>query len=64
MAKDDGIIRYEEHHLKPELVAGIAWNHDRVWFCVDGLAVFRAKVVDGKLVPEYNKPESIKELER
>ena len=56
---------YESHDFAEDLiVTGIAWNHDRVWFHVNGLSVFRAKVIDGKLTVEYNKPDSIKETTR
>ncbi|KKN65190.1 hypothetical protein LCGC14_0483660 [marine sediment metagenome] len=68
LTKDDmaeHYIPYEEHQFADGLiVVGMAWSHDRVWFCINGLSVFRAKVVRGRLVPEYNKPDSIKEVKR
>ncbi len=56
---------YEEHSFSTDLqVVGIAYNHDRVWFCINGLSVMRAKIHEGRLVIEYIVPDSIEEDER
>lgn len=58
-------VPYEQHYFTKDLLGvGIAWNHNRVWFCINGLSVMRAMVHDGKLVVHYDKPESIEELEQ
>ncbi len=44
---------YEEHHIYGILDVGIAWNHDRVWVCLDGASTFRAKIYNGKLWVDF-----------
>src|SRR5437899_817101 len=41
------IAEYQEHHFKAEDV-GVAWNGNRIWVCLDGAALLRAKLFDGK----------------
>ena len=51
------LARYEEYHFQKVDDVGVAFNHDRVWVCLNGAALFRAKVVDGKLFTEYYPPD-------
>lgn len=59
----DYVMRpYEEHHFQDTKDVGVAFNHDRIWVCINGAATLRAKVMpDGKLFVEYYKPEDIEE---
>lgn len=46
--------RYEEHHFLKVEDVGVAFNHDRIWVCINGAALLRAKVMVGdKLFIEY-----------
>lgn len=51
--------KYEEHHFDASKLqdVGIAFNHNRVWVCLDGAATLRAIVIDGKLHVEFNVPQ-------
>lgn len=48
---------YEEHHFQNVEDVGVAFNHDRVWVCINGAATLRAKVMNGQLMVEYNPPK-------
>ena len=55
-------LEYQEHHFKKVDDVGVAWNDDRVWVCLNGVALFRAKVISagqqkGMLMVEFTKPE-------
>lgn len=51
---------YQEHHCRDDLHdVGVAFDHNRVWVCVNGQSVFRAKVMPGGslFVEFYGFPE-------
>lgn len=50
-----GETRYQEHHFKGEDI-GVAWTNKRVWVCLDGQSIFRAKLFNGKLMIEFTEP--------
>ena len=52
----DPLREYREDHFKEVEDIGIAFNHNRVWICLNGRATLRAKVMDGKLFIEYHPP--------
>ena len=49
--------KYEEHHFATVEDVGIAFNHDRIWVCINGVATLRAKIMNGALFIEYYKPD-------
>ncbi|MGH9429630.1 MAG: hypothetical protein ACRD2L_25370 [Terriglobia bacterium] len=49
-------LEYQEHHFEPQGDVGVAWNNNRLWVCLDGAALFRAKVIDGKLFVSFTPP--------
>lgn len=48
---------YEEHHFAAVEDVGIAFNHDRIWVCINGVATLRAKIMNGAIFIEYYKPD-------
>jgi hypothetical protein len=48
------IHSYVEYHHTNLYDIGVAYNEDRVWVCLDGVSLFRAKAVGGKLLSEYH----------
>lgn len=51
----------EEYHFQDVEDVGIAWDVDtrRVWVCINGQSVFRAKVfADGLMLAEYTEPHA------
>lgn len=50
----------EEYHIQNVGDVGIAWNENRVWVCINGQSVFRAKVVGRNgsymLMTEFYEP--------
>lgn len=48
---------YQEEHFQYVSDVGIAFNHDRIWVCINGESILRAKWMNGKLQVEYHKPE-------
>lgn len=47
------IAEYQEHHVPAEDV-GVAWNSNRIWVCVDGVALLRAKIVNGQFIVNFD----------
>jgi hypothetical protein len=47
---------YHEQHVQEVEDVGVAFNHDRIWVCINGQATLRAKVSNGKLYVEWNPP--------
>jgi hypothetical protein len=45
---------YVEYHHDIDGDIGVAYNEDRVWVCIDGVSLFRAQAVGGKLLSEYH----------
>lgn len=52
---------YEEHHFQNVEDIGIAWDGRRVWVCLNGQSLFRAKIINGALFTEYH-PGNVKDL--
>ena len=52
----DSLAAYQEHHF-PCADVGIAWNGNRVWVCLDGQALLRAKMMGDKLFVTFSPPE-------
>ena len=48
------IAPYQEHHFQRVQDVGVAWNNNRVWVCLNGVALLRAKVIDGKFFVSYS----------
>lgn len=48
---------YEEHHYQGVEDVGIAFNHDRVWVCINGAATLRAMWRCGELFVEFTPPK-------
>jgi hypothetical protein len=44
---------YQEHHHQNIKDVGVAFNEDRVWVCLDGVSLFRAKAVGTHMFTEY-----------
>ena len=44
---------YQEYHHQDISDIGVAFNEDRVWVCLDGAALFRAKAVGTQMFTEY-----------
>jgi hypothetical protein len=44
---------YQEHHHQNVCDIGVAFNEDRVWVCIDGVSLFRAKAVGTRMFTEY-----------
>lgn len=57
-------LKYEEHHFQDVEDVGVAFNYDRIWVCLNGVALLRAKWIDGKLFVEFNKPIKETDLTR
>lgn len=49
---------YQEHHFTNPQDVGVAFNHDRIWVCLNGQALLRAKWICGKLLVEFTPPKS------
>jgi hypothetical protein len=49
---------YQEFHHQNVGDVGVAFNEDRVWMCLNGVALFRAKAVGHKMFTEYYEPDS------
>jgi hypothetical protein len=49
---------YQEHHFSGAHDVGVAWNSNRVWVCLDGIALLRAKMMGQRLFIEYYPPRS------
>jgi len=47
------LTEYEEHHFQNIEDVGVAWNGNRVWVCINGQSLLRAKVVDNELYIEF-----------
>jgi hypothetical protein len=47
---------YQEFHHQNVGDVGVAFNEDRVWMCLNGVALFRAKAVGHKMFTEYYDP--------
>lgn len=53
-----GALRhYQEHHFQNVEDIGVAFDGTRVWVCINGVSLLRAKWMQGKLQVEYNPPE-------
>lgn len=56
---------YQEYHFQGDV--GVAWTDNRLWVCIDGQSLFRAKIMKGKLFITTNiealstTPQSTKE---
>ena len=49
-----------EHHFQNVDDVGVAWTYNRVWVCINGQSVFRAKVKpDGTLMTEFHMPFAV-----
>ena len=57
-------VKYEEHHWQKVEDVGVAWNENRVWVCLNGGALFRAKVMGGKLWVEFTPPMEKEKVSR
>ena len=57
------LAKYEEHHFQHFQDVGVAFNGNRIWVCVDGMSLLRAKVVDGKFYIEFTPPTAISKAE-
>ena len=53
-SKDGVVHAYVEYHYLPGVDFGLAYNDSRVWVCMDGVGLFRAEAVGGKLISEYH----------
>jgi len=51
------IDSYKEHHFQQVEDVGVAWCYNRVWVCLNGVSLFRAKVMNEKLFVEFTPPE-------
>jgi hypothetical protein len=49
---------YQEFHHQNVGDVGVAFNEDRVWMCLNGVPLFRAKAAGHKMFTEYYDPES------
>ncbi len=45
---------YQEYHHQNVDDIGVAFNEDRVWVCLDGVSLFRAKAYQGRMLTEYH----------
>lgn len=54
-------VQYEEYHFQNIEDVGVAWDRDRVWVCINGVSLFRAKVIGGKLFVQYTPPQGVEE---
>lgn len=55
---------YVEQHWNKGLVdVGVAYTDDRVWVCLNGRSLLRAKLWDGKLQIEFTPPEETNETQ-
>ena len=56
------IVPYQEHHFHDKLLdIGVAWDGTRVWVCLNGIALLRAKInpiTKNNLMIEFTPPES------
>ena len=57
----DELRPYEEHHFEKVEDVGVAFNHDRIWVCLNGVALLRAKWIGTRLFVEYYEPKSSEE---
>lgn len=44
---------YQEHHHRDVADVGIAFDDNRIWVCLDGAALFRAKAQGVQMFTEY-----------
>ena len=44
---------YQEYHHQDVKDIGVAFNENRVWVCLDGVSLFRAKAMGTKMFTEY-----------
>ena len=56
-AADTTIREYEEHHFQNVDDIGVAFDGTRVWVCINGASLLRAKFMLGKLLIEFTPPE-------
>jgi hypothetical protein len=49
---------YQEFHHQNIADVGVAFNENRVWMCLNGVALFRAKAMGNQMFTEYYDPES------
>ena len=54
----DKFREYEEHHFQNIEDVGVAFDGIRIWVCLNGVALLRAKVFPEGLSVEYYKPDS------
>lgn len=54
-------ILMENYEFKDVKALGIAFDRqtNRIWICIDGQSVLRAKIWEGKLLIEYHEPKKI-----
>jgi hypothetical protein len=52
---------YNEFHLQNAEDIGVAWNGRRIWICINGVSLFRAKIMDGQFMIEFNPPPTFDE---
>lgn len=56
------IAPYQEHHFNIGIEdVGVAFNNDRIWVCVNGVALLRARVIGDKFFVSYT-PENLLQL--
>ena len=44
---------YQEYHHQYVKDVGVAFNEDRVWVCLNGVSLFRAKAMNNSMFTEY-----------
>ena len=50
------IVAYEEHHFQNVEDIGVAFDSKRVWVCINGIALLRAKIFGDRLFVEFYNP--------
>ena len=53
---------YQEHHFQNPEDVGVAWDTNRVWVCLNGVALLRAKVIGDRLFVEFYRPQDEEEV--
>lgn len=53
LKEDTPYKEYEEHHFQKVEDVGVAWDGRRVWVCLNGVTLFRAKIINGALFTEF-----------
>ncbi len=56
----DKLRDYEEYHFEDVKDIGVAFDGCRVWVCLNGIALLRAKNFAGGLSVEFYEPEEYK----